>query len=183
MVFCGVALQQVSKRMDLVINSKKKSFVVFLATFGLLSPTFLWILVNNPYQSGYFNRLAGNPRNLTAKWGGGGFSANTEALRWILTNDSKALIVVDSIGDNPIKIGAIMLKDSERTRFCFKRYDPICKARTVDYLINPMSTGINLNARNENYAQYNLKKGNFSEVYEIKVANRSILKVLKNYER
>lgn len=158
-----------------------KMFVwVFVAI--AVFPTVKWMMLNHPYQSGYFNVFAGKPDQIIEKWGGGGFMGNTEALRWILRNDSKEKISVDSMGDNPIRIGTIMLQESEKKRLCLRRYNLICQNSLPDYLIDTLNTNVNLNPTFIDYDEYNSSKLQYRVVHEITVDGRAILKVLKRYE-
>lgn len=90
-----------------------------------------WVLVMNPNQFMYFNRLAGTNIENTWEmdyWG----LANEQALRYILKSEKSEKITIQEVSFTPLEVSSKMLSTSEQSRFVFEN----SASPKTDYIIN-----------------------------------------------
>lgn len=121
-----------------VLESVVKNKVIYLKSVVILSlaSTLVWVFANNPQQNLYFNFMAGNqiPQSWEMDYWG---LSNESALRFILENDSRAIITVQEVSFTPLEVSSKMLSEKEQSRLVFERNeDP-----NSDYLVNNFRSG------------------------------------------
>lgn len=132
---------------------------------GCFSYQTYWMFINHPLQNLYFNILSGsatNPRFDLDYWG----LSNQFALKFILKHDTRPLISVMPVSDNPLFNGLAFIAKSDRDRIADVQDD-----KKADYLVT--------NYRFLKGKPYIPDPSKFENVYEIRIDNQIIISVFK----
>ena len=150
---------------------KKKTNLLFVLIFLLITPTLIWMIKNHPYQNIYFNKLAGKNFYKSYDMDYWGLS-NYAALNYIVKNDSKKTKVAH-IGTTDLFISQIFLEKKYRNQISL-----IDNIKDADYIINNYRNW--LGKKND----INLSESSdYTKFYEIKIDDIPINTTFKKNDK